>query len=365
MIRKMGRILKDVRILKKIQRNPEKYDALGVFATWAQRHGVAITHEDAVEQFATFLRDSLRTSLNSDTMLFGSRTQAMFEAIVANLGAVQLVKTEDTGDIYSAEADVKIPDTRVVLSDGRNLLVEVKNTHVAFGEHFRVRSAYANALARYASLTNAAFRFAIYWSRLATWSLVPVEAFARNGQDLMICFQDSVVPNDMGALGDTLIAYAPLTLRMCVRKGIDRVRSIDPTRTQVFVGNQEVLIEPQKTLAKFLFFWGGGHMSPPRVLSEDAHERLVESRCSFSSDDESDDTQISCFTSSLLSRYWLHLTSNLDGDFATLLPDRNAWTDQLLKVTNEGQALFVIGRCTSSLDAESSNTEPDPLQTHA
>src|SRR4051794_9348789 len=107
----MDEILKEVRVLKKVQRSPEKFDALSVFATWAQRHSVPVRQEDAVPRFAEFLQHALKESLASDTMLFGGRTQAMFDAVVANLGAVKLVKSEDCGDIYSGHDAIQVPDT--------------------------------------------------------------------------------------------------------------------------------------------------------------------------------------------------------------------------------------------------------------
>ena len=51
----MDKILKQVRVLKKEQRSPEKFDALNVFATWAQRHAVPVRQDDAVPRFAEFL----------------------------------------------------------------------------------------------------------------------------------------------------------------------------------------------------------------------------------------------------------------------------------------------------------------------
>jgi hypothetical protein len=61
----------ETRLLKKLQRNPEKFDALSVFAVWAQRNGLLMTQVDAVDKFAQFLRSSISESLASDTMLQG------------------------------------------------------------------------------------------------------------------------------------------------------------------------------------------------------------------------------------------------------------------------------------------------------
>jgi hypothetical protein len=59
---------------------------------------------------------------------------------------------------------------------------------------------------------------------------------------------------------------------------------------------------------------------------------------------------LNAFLSSVLSRYWLQFTNDIAGGFSTMLPIRNAWSDQLLEVTNEGESIFAIGRIKSSLD---------------
>ena len=76
-------------ILRKQPRNPTKFDALEIFGAWAQQENVPITAENGVARFADFLGRSLQESLGSPIALYGGRTQAMFEAVVANLGHVQ------------------------------------------------------------------------------------------------------------------------------------------------------------------------------------------------------------------------------------------------------------------------------------
>jgi hypothetical protein len=96
-------------ILFKRDRKPTKFDALSVFAAWGRDESVAITHKDAVSRFARFLEESLKESLQSDTLLYGNRTQALFEVVVANLGAVQFVTSEDSGDNYNAYRRSRCP----------------------------------------------------------------------------------------------------------------------------------------------------------------------------------------------------------------------------------------------------------------
>jgi hypothetical protein len=340
-------ILKEVRLLKKVQRSPEKCDALSVFAAWAQRNRVAITQADAVQLFAESLQTSLKESLDSDTMLFGGRTQAMFEAVVANLGAVHLVKTEDNGDLYTTGQDIKIPDTRIVLSDGRNLLVEVKNNHQDPTKPFRVPLRSVEQWERYAQLVKADLRIAIYWSRAAVWSLVPLDAFSKQGKWSTIDVGTAFTRNDMGALGDLMIGCAfPIVWQSYIVKYDGRIH-FDEAQTRIFAGSREIYGLPQKQLLRFMVVFGGWTMSEPKVLEESDTHRIVE--C-VSTPDEENSSGLNGYVSSMLSRYWLQLTSTLDGDLATLLPSRDAWSDQILNVTNEGESVFAICRIKSSLD---------------
>ncbi|HKY34512.1 MAG TPA: hypothetical protein VJN18_01120 [Polyangiaceae bacterium] len=370
----MGRILKDVQVLRKVQRSPEKFDALNVFATWAQRHAIAITQDDAVPRFAEFLQASLQESLNSDTMLFGGRTQAMFEAIVANLGAVKLVKTEDNGDVYTATSHIRVPDTRIVLAEGHNVLVEVKNNHGDPRKPFRVKAAYVDSLLNYAELTRTDLRFAIYWSQMATWTLVAPDALKREGKWLSLDIGTAYMRNDMGALGDTLIGCpVPIVAQMFVQKqGKGKIR-FDHSRSRIFVAEREVVGDAQRLLLRFLIFWGGWPMSEPKIIDETTDHRVVELRSMPSEEELEDESpgqgcRMNGFVSTILSRYWLQMTSTLDGDFATLLPSPKSWSDQLLNVTNEGDEVFAIARIKSSLDPvqeEAPTTPPEITSTNA
>ena len=50
----------------------------------------------------------------------------MFEALVVSLGRYRLLKPEDSGRIFP-QRGFRAPDFRVVLEDGSNWLIEVKN----------------------------------------------------------------------------------------------------------------------------------------------------------------------------------------------------------------------------------------------
>jgi hypothetical protein len=368
-MRPWGRFSRTCRSSKKLQRSPEKFDALNVFATWAQRHAIAITQEDAVPRFAEFLQSSLQESLKSDTMLIGNGTQAMFEAVVTNLGAVKLVKTEDNGDIYTASPDVRAPDTRIVLAEGRNILVEVKNNHEDPRKPFRMKAAYAESLLNYAGLTQTDLRFAIYWSQMSTLTLVAPDAFKRDGKWMLLDIGTAHTRTDMGALGDTLIGCpVPIVAQMfVVKQGKGKIR-FDHSQSRIFVGEREVVGDAQRLLLRFLIFWGGWPMSERKIISETANHRIVEVSSAPPEDPEDEEPRDGCrmigFVSTVLSRYWLQMTSNFDGEIATLSPSAKSWSAQLLNVTNAGDGVFASARIKSSLDPGSQDTQATSSEVH-
>ncbi len=83
---------------------------------------------DSVDELIDRLVGGVRASLNNPSRLHGLRAEAMFRAVLVALGDFQLLVEEDEGQLYydDAEGPVKLPDYRIVGSDGRELLVEVK-----------------------------------------------------------------------------------------------------------------------------------------------------------------------------------------------------------------------------------------------
>src|SRR5690606_33047217 len=119
-----------------------------------QESGDNLRSPDVVRALLEKVRASLETALASPTLLHGRRTEAMFATIVSNLASVQLLKHEDSGDVYYAgDEQVQVPDYRAVLSDGSQILIEVKNFHEGdFNKPFRMNPTYVESLRRYAKL---------------------------------------------------------------------------------------------------------------------------------------------------------------------------------------------------------------------
>jgi hypothetical protein len=347
-------------ILLKRERKPTKFDALSVFAAWGQDEHLAITHKDAVSRFARFLEQSLNESLQSDTLLYGNRTQALFEAVVANLGAVQLVKSEDNGDIYNADSTLEIPDTRIVLADGRNLLVETKNHHRALNKPYRMKEWCLNGLTRYAKLVGCELRIAIFWSMLQQWTLIPPSALVPDGKSLQITFPDAFMANEMGSLGDKWLGCRfPVTIQAFIDKRGSKPRFLFD-KYRYFLGELELTQPSEQPLLRFLMTWGNWDLERNEILEEDDYKQVV--NLIFMPREEERrgraDSGSGCvmneFLSALLSRYWVHLTSNEEGKFKTMLPNRDVWSTRMLELTEETSKFFAVATVISPAEHRAS-----------
>jgi len=59
--------------------------------------------------------------------IYGHLAESLFIQLVAALDNVRLIKQEDAGEVYAQDETLRLPDFRLVLSDGVVVLVEVKN----------------------------------------------------------------------------------------------------------------------------------------------------------------------------------------------------------------------------------------------
>ena len=140
-------------------------------------------------------------------LLYGKRVEAMFAFIAASLGKCLMIREEDVGDIYATTA-VQPPDYRIVLLDGTELLIEVKNCH-HLKKPLRLKSDYVARLENYGRVLNRPVKLAIYWSRWCVWTMVPLEALRVAGAGSTLSFPDAMMTNEMAVLGDHMIGTTP------------------------------------------------------------------------------------------------------------------------------------------------------------
>ncbi len=215
------------------------FDLLREVSRFGVERGLSLNDPAMPSAFGLHVDDAMRRAMSDPILLQGLRVEAMFQNLVQSLGEVLLIKPEDSGPLQTAEP-MQAPDFRVVLKDGSNWLVEVKNVylHDAFRQRRRVLSRdYRRALSNYASATGGTLKLAVFWARWSIWTLVDPEQMAPGDRDLTLDMITAVKANEMGAIGDqTLGLRAPLVLRL----------TMDPERTSDIGEDGKVLISVGK-----------------------------------------------------------------------------------------------------------------------
>jgi hypothetical protein len=181
------------------------------------------------ETFTGVVTKKLAEALDNDILLHGQRTQNMFEALIVSLGHYKLLKTEDTGAVHP-EGAYTAPDFRVILRDGAQWLIEVKNVYDADPgrQRFRIRPQDFDQLKRYAVAMNCPLKFALYWARWRIWTLIDADDLTPIEGKLAIDMFKAVPLNELAKLGDRMIGTKPpLKLRFIADTSKPRSLSLE------------------------------------------------------------------------------------------------------------------------------------------
>jgi hypothetical protein len=108
--------------------SPHDFEVLRMLNAFARSEGISLDHIN-YERFFETLREALAQHKQRATLMHGLRTQSMFLYVVAALGGCSIITEEDRGEFYALEPNVKRPDFRILLNDGQEFFVEVKNFH--------------------------------------------------------------------------------------------------------------------------------------------------------------------------------------------------------------------------------------------
>ena len=191
--------------------------------------------------------------------LHGFRTQAMFAHVVSALSACRAITEEDSGVMFTIDADCRRPDFRIVTLGGEQLLVEVKNCHHAdLHKPYRIKSDYLTSLRKYAHCMEAPLKIAIFWSRWKLWTLVDINDLPSAERSSGICLADAMLLNEMYILGDSLLATVPpLTFRIYADQSkpcnVEPDGSVPFTISEVafLAGDVQIVNKLEKDLAWF------------------------------------------------------------------------------------------------------------------
>lgn len=295
------------------------FDLLAATASFAHERGIALNEPSLVDQFLTDATRRLKAALQDTPLIHGTRTENLFEAMVVSLGSYRLFKTEDVGRVH-ASAKCRAPDFRVVLDDGEQWLIEVKNVRCEDPKRQRTRlsAAYIASLENYAALTDAPLRLAIYWSRWNLWSLVAPDRFRTADGGMAVTMEQAMMACDLGRLGDASIGtVAPLRLILEAAPdkpsvlGRDGLAEFTIGSVRIFSDQTELRDARDRKLAMVLFEFGEWPISEPSPVMEGGALSGVEFVAAPEEPNE-DDPQSVGRASRIFSRYFA--TRTLDGD---------------------------------------------------
>lgn len=243
-------------------RRAKPFDLLGLLAAFARASGIALDDPVLIQTFTDDAARQLKGALDDPILLHGTRAERLFEAMVLTLGKFRLFKAEDNGSVH-ATTKLRAPDFRVVLENGEQRLIEVKNAYreAPLEQEIILKPAYYRSIQDYAEAVGAPLWLAIYWARWNIWTVVAPEPFCSPDGSVVIRLIDAVVVDQLAQLGDVLIATRP-PLRIVrdispqPHKGqtLDKLPFVSPAR--FFSGNVELFHPRDRKLAEILCLYG-------------------------------------------------------------------------------------------------------------
>ena len=293
------------------------------------------------------MSESLDMTLSNRAALYGRRTEAMFEAMLISLGAHRLLKAEDTGLVHP-EAPFKVPDYRVVLLDGTQWLVEVKNVYIKEPfqqERLLLKRGYHKKLENYASATGGQLKLAVFWARWSIWTLVSPSKLTDESGDLTLDIKTGMRFNELGALGDLHIGTTPpLRLRL------DADPEAPSTLTEdghaeftiggagLYCNQNEIEDQEEQQLAWSFIRYGDWHEVGPMAILDG--QRLIGIEFAWEPEERTNQGfEMIGSLSRIFSRYYAQRT--LDGGEVVQIhaPSRPGWFKSLLSDDYKGKAM--------------------------
>lgn len=313
--------------MKHLRRNLIAADVLDLHNTLAHERSLTLAPGETDGAFASIVAQFLADAKRNPTLLYGQRTEAMFGYMAAALGGCMLVKREDAGDVISADPELRIPDYHLVLRDGSEFCVEVKNYSQSEGtEPFSLKCKYLESLQKYCNILKRDLKVAIYWHKWNIWTLVPVSGFDTQGDRHVVTLPEAFKHNEMTLLGDIAVATTPPLLFRLITNA-EKPRSVDTSGNVVFsVARTELycagnLIEDpiEQGLALYLMFFGSWEGAPAKAFVENGELIHLDYEVKPHEPVPGQEFDIVGQLSSMISLHYRHLTAR-EGQVLTLTP---------------------------------------------
>lgn len=206
--------------MKPLRRPEPALDYVRILADYGRSERLAEYSEEGLKRFGEVVVEEVRQAVRAEHRVVGVRAEAIFLAVVAGLGHVKLIKSEDGADGFFQGDDVATPDFRVVRQDRTQLLIEVKAQKLRgdFRTALKLSDALVQRWKRYCELTGSPLYFAVLWEEMGIWTLNSLDAF-RPGvpgrRRWALSFLRAMATNEMASLGDCAVATtAPIRFRV-------------------------------------------------------------------------------------------------------------------------------------------------------
>jgi hypothetical protein len=243
---------------------PNPGQSIDLFRMLAQQEGYTFSDPESTEKFINQIREEFAKAKSSPIVLHGFRIQAMFEYVATSLGKCAIVKAEDAGGLHTSDPNIKIPDLRLLLTDGQEFFVEVKNFYQSSPfEVYKIKKDYKEKLQRYAALFKKDVKLAVYWTRWNQWTLISFDTIKCNGKKCSLSFEEAMKHNEMAMLGDFILATLyPLKFRVftdpahprTVKENGEAIFRIG--RLELYCGENRIDVPREQSIALFLMLYG-------------------------------------------------------------------------------------------------------------
>jgi hypothetical protein len=186
------------------------FDLLIELARFSSERSVPLNDPSIIDRFFADTGPRLKKALEDKALMHGARTESLFEALVTSLGQFRLLKREDVGQVRATD-NLRAPDFRVVLQDGTQWLIEVKNarSEEPFKQELRLSARYVASISSYCDAVGAPLRLAVYWSLWKVWTVVSPDRFRLPSGGLVVSMDEALLADELGRLGDFIIMTKP------------------------------------------------------------------------------------------------------------------------------------------------------------
>ncbi|NVM32005.1 MAG: hypothetical protein HWN65_24405, partial [Candidatus Helarchaeota archaeon] len=297
------------------------------FGAIGREEGYSFKGEESSRKFVNKVKKELTKAKNSPTILHGVHTQAMFECLVASLDNCVVLKQEDSGEIYARATPLEVPDLRLLLDDGEEFFVEVKNYYQSNPmASFSFERRYFNGLRQYARFFNHDLKIAIYWAKGNIWTLVSEANIKDDGVTYSISMCEAIKANEMSVLGDCMVGTKiPLRMKIFVDRNKPHFISdygeahFTISNVELYCGDTRIDDSFEKKLAYYLMLFGKWPFNDPTCESIDNKPIAIEFRFQPPETTSGQGFEIVGTLSTMFSRYYGMITAP-DGDVERISP---------------------------------------------